>query len=555
MLFIMNIVNHLLKTFIYEEKFDVIMIFILSITVNVIQTTGISSTVSKIINSIKDSNRKSTYSFFKVFIGLSILFLIFNYAYKCFHIRFISKMKQWLREKLFGILLKTNNENFSNVNFINLSTPINRTSSVCFTIFNNIISYILPISMFFIVICGYFIYKDPLFGSCFLLANLLIVFYIYLIWDSMTEKNEIYENSNMNTESSLLELLNNADKIIHRGQIEKELGDFSQTVNKTVTSAQNFFSHINDQTTIISAMIYTIMLLSVAYMIYSFYNKKIDSVFFVTILSILILYRDRMNTMVLQLSDFIESNGRGSALLKYFKEMEEGYDEVNSRVYENSDLDFNNITFDKASFGYSSSDTTIFNDMSISIETSGQKIIGMTGKSGRGKSTFVKLMLKIYRLTSGNIYIDDVNINDIDPDYIRKNIVYINQSGKLFDKVVIDNMLYACDDDEICKDRLEEIMSYEKIRDLYKNVDLNSNESGSLGENLSGGQRQIVNLINGLVHPSKILILDEPTNALDGELKRTVIKLIRDFKKYKKCIFIITHDSEMNSLFDETLKL
>jgi ABC-type bacteriocin/lantibiotic exporter with double-glycine peptidase domain len=371
----------------------------------------------------------------------------------------------------------------------------------------------------------------------------------------MTEKNEIYENSNMNTESSLLELLNNADKIIHRGQIEKELGDFSQTVNKTVTSAQNFFSHINDQTTIISAMIYTIMLLSVAYMIYSFYNKKIDSVFFVTILSILILYRDRMNTMVLQLSDFIESNGRGSALLKYFKEMEEGYDEVNSRVYENSDLDFNNITFDKASFGYSSSDTTIFNDMSISIETSGQKIIGMTGKSGRGKSTFVKLMLKIYRLTSGNIYIDDVNINDIDPDYIRKNIVYINQSGKLFDKVVIDNMLYACDDDEICKDRLEEIMSYEKIRDLYKNVDLNSNESGSLGENLSGGQRQIVNLINGLVHPSKILILDEPTNALDGELKRTVIKLIRDFKKYKKCIFIITHDSEMNSLFDETLKL
>jgi ABC-type bacteriocin/lantibiotic exporter with double-glycine peptidase domain len=367
----------------------------------------------------------------------------------------------------------------------------------------------------------------------------------------MIEKNEIYENSNMNTESSLLELLNNADKIIHRGQTEKELGEFSQTVNKTVSNARNFFSHINDQTTIISTLMYTVMLSSVAYMIHSFYRKKIDSIFFVTILSILILYRDRMNTMVLQLSDFIESNGRTSALFKYFKEME---DEINFRIYENVELDFNNITFDKATFGYSSNDITIFNDMSVSIETRGRKIIGMTGPSGRGKSTFVKLILKIYRLTSGNIYIDGVDINDIDPDYIRKNIVYINQSGKLFDKAVIDNMLYACDD-EVCKERLNEIMSYGKIRDLYKNMDLNSNASGSLGENLSGGQRQVVNIINGLVHPSKILILDEPTNALDGELKREVINLIRIFKKYKQCIFIITHDSDMDSIFDEVLEL
>jgi ATP-binding cassette subfamily B protein len=261
-----------------------------------------------------------------------------------------------------------------------------------------------------------------------------------------------------------------------------------------------------------------------------------------------------MNIMLLQLSDFIESNGRTSALFKFFKDMEDGYDDIKDRVYNVPDVEFNKITFDRASFGYSSSEPLIFNDMSVSVETSGNKIIGMTGLSGRGKSTFVKLILKIYKLSSGNIYIDNVNIKDIDPDYIRKNVVYINQSGKLFDKIIVDNMLYGCDD-ATCKERLNEIMAYDKISALYKNLDLYTSQSGSLGENLSGGQRQIVNVINGLINPSGILILDEPTNALDGELKKDVINLIRDFKKYKKCIFIITHDSDMDPLFDELLKL
>lgn len=99
------------------------------------------------------------------------------------------------------------------------------------------------------------------------------------------------------------------------------------------------------------------------------------------------------------------------------------------------------------------------------------------------------------------------------------------------------------------------ILKYPKINQLYKNVDIHNHSSGPLGENLSGGQRQIVNIIGGLINPSKILILDEPTNALDPELKEELIQLIRDFKQYKKCIIIITHDSAVHSIFDETIRL
>jgi ABC-type bacteriocin/lantibiotic exporter with double-glycine peptidase domain len=196
----------------------------------------------------------------------------------------------------------------------------------------------------------------------------------------------------------------------------------------------------------------------------------------------------------------------------------------------------------------------ILTNFNITLKTN-NKIIGITGLSGNGKSTFAKLLLKMYQPKSGDIYIDGINIHDIDADYIRKNITYVNQTSKLFDKKIIDNILYGCNDIAICSNHLDEIMKYTKIRELYKNVDFKNKLAGSLGENLSGGQRQIINIIGGLVNPSKILILDEPTNALDMNLKQELLELIRNFKNYKKCIMIITHDKDTFRLFDEKIEI
>ena len=90
---------------------------------------------------------------------------------------------------------------------------------------------------------------------------------------------------------------------------------------------------------------------------------------------------------------------------------------------------------------------------------------------------------------------------------------------------------------------------------MYKNIDIHNKSAGLFGENLSGGQRQVVNLISGLIMPTKIVILDEPTNALDMALKKEVIQMIADFKKYKKSIIIITHDKDVFPILDETIKI
>jgi ABC-type multidrug transport system fused ATPase/permease subunit len=249
-------------------------------------------------------------------------------------------------------------------------------------------------------------------------------------------------------------------------------------------------------------------------------------------------------------------NGRIEYATAQFNELKhEKYNQLNvSTKYEPTVLSFSRIDFKGVYYKYKTGENYLFENLNLTIIPS-NNIVGITGLSGRGKSTIMKLLLRLYPLDKGAITIDGKDIKTLDPIYLRQNITYINQSAKLFNKRIIENMMYGCNSESECKKYLKIILEYPKIQNLYANVDLIKGESGSLGENLSGGQRQIINIISGLINPSPILVLDEPTNALDAELKSELLAIIDRFRSYKKCIIIITHDRDVYPLFDERIKL
>jgi ATP-binding cassette subfamily B protein len=284
------------------------------------------------------------------------------------------------------------------------------------------------------------------------------------------------------------------------------------------------------------------------------YDKKLSVTLFITFFTILLLYRDRIISTIQSLPDYLEFIGRIDYVVNQFNEMIGDYNPNDDKKYENISLDFKKITFENVSFKYPIGDKNVFDNLNITLNTN-NKVLGIVGLSGNGKSTFTKMILKIYKCNKGKIYIDNNNIENIDSNYIRKNIIYVNQNSKLFDKKIIENILYGCDDVSVCKENLEKINRYKYIKNLLNSIDIHNKNAGLAGENLSGGQRQIVNIINGLINPGKILILDEPTNALDGGLKRDVLQLINDFRNSKQCIIIITHDKEVYPLFDETITI
>ena len=552
----MNIVYNLLQHFFYEEQWNTILMIVTSFIINIIQTNGISYITAKIIDFIHKNKKMLVYEFFKYFVFASISYIILYNYYKYFQNKLLTKLRQWLRYQLVKAMLLVNNDNFSEINFTKLNSPINRISSVSFMVFNDFITYLLPNVTFLIIISCYFLLKNAAFGISFIIGNLILIFYLYLNWENMLVYNEDYEKHVNDTESYLQEILNNIDKIIYRGQTLNEIDIFSNKTDKSINKAFEFYSITSFHGTIMNCIVFIIIFLSIGYLIFLFFNKQIDFTIFVAFFTIILLYRDKMITVIQQIPDFIEFLGRSESVLTHFKNMENSYDllKKNENQYKKVNLEFNKIYFENVSFGYQSSDKLLFEKINLTLEID-NKIIGMVGLSGKGKSTFMKLVLKLYKPKNGNIYIDGQNIDMIDPDYIRNNITYVNQNSKLFDKKVIDNLLYGCLDLDTCNAYLKKIMQYKKINELYKNVDINNHRSGALGENLSGGQRQVINIIGGLINPSKVLILDEPTNALDPELKTELLQLIRDFKKYKKSIIIITHDRDVYSLFDEVIKI
>lgn len=550
----MNIVNYLLSIFFKEEIVNTILLVTFSFIINIFQTNIISYIGANIIGFVQKNNETQTTRYFTYFIAVSVLYMIFYYFYKYFQNKLLTKLRQWIRHELVKMVLLVNNENFKNINFTKLNSPINRISSVCFMVFNDIITYLLPNITFLFIIAIYFLQKNIEIGITFIIGNILLVGYLYYSWKSMIDKNETYEKMVSENEAYLVEILNNIDKIISRGQVENEIDIFSQKTENTIHSAFEFYSNTNNHGIVMNIIAFTFLFILIFQLIRIYFLKKIDSTTFVTFFTILLLYRERITTTIQQIPDFIEFLGRSDSVMKHFYNMDADLEKIYNKNYLSRELQFNSITFENVTFQYQGQSNPIMKEYNIHLNLH-DKIIGIVGLSGNGKSTFAKLMIKMYTPTSGKIYIDDVDINELDGNYIRSQMIYINQNSKLFDRKIIENILYGCYDLDVCNGYLGEIMKYPKIRDLFKSMDIHHKKAGLFGENLSGGQRQVVNIIGGLVIPSKIVILDEPTNALDGELKNEIIQLITDFKKYKKCIIIISHDKDTFGLFDETIQI
>lgn len=549
----MNIIQTILTQFFMNEKFQTILIIVVSFILNFLQSYGISSVSAMLINSLKPNNMMKTNQMFYMFVAISVIYLVFYSVYKLIQNKLLTTLRQWIRQQFVNMLLMVNNEKMSNINFTQLASPINRISSVVFMGFTDLILYILPNIVFVIMIGIYLFYHDTTLGTIFMIGNLSILLYLLYVKDSMLDTNKKYEKSVNETETYLQEILNNIDKIIYRGQVNTEIDNFAERTKTSTTDAYNFYYKSNNNGMIMSLMVYLTMFASIWYLITMFYKKSMNTTEFITIFTIIILYREKLATIIQQIPDLIEFIGRSDTVITKFEKM--GIDYLNNKnKYKPVDLPFNTFRFKDVSFKYSPEQAPIFDKLNMTVDTS-NKIIGITGLSGNGKSTFIKLLLKLYKCDSGSIYIDNTDITTLSPDYIRENITYVNQNSKLFDKKIIDNMLYGCSDIDICKQNLDKVLKSDKIKELYRKLDIYNERAGSLGENLSGGQRQIVNVISGLVNPSKILVLDEPTNALDPALKQDLIRIIDDFRKEKKCIIIITHDKDVYPLFDKQIEL
>lgn len=202
------------------------------------------------------------------------------------------------------------------------------------------------------------------------------------------------------------------------------------------------------------------------------------------------------------------------------------------------------VIFDRVFFHYKGAET-LFENKSLIIPA-GQKV-GLVGYSGSGKSTFVNLILRFYDVTSGAIFIDGQNIQDVTQDSLRSNIGIIPQEALLFHRSLMENIQYGRYDatpPEVVEAAIK-AHAHKFILKLPQGYD---SLIGERGIKLSGGQRQRIAIARAILKNAPILILDEATSHLDSVTEHDIQKSLEELMKGKTTIVIAHRLSTLRSM-------
>ncbi len=227
-----------------------------------------------------------------------------------------------------------------------------------------------------------------------------------------------------------------------------------------------------------------------------------------------------------------------------------------AKIYENKNhINRNNFEFDgkiifkNVYFNYPDCNSILSN---INLVINKNECLGISGKSGNGKSTLLDLITGIIKPKNGSIYLSDENINNININSWRKKIGIVMQENFFKNDTIAANIALGR---EIDRDKIKQSLinanAWDFINELSFGIDEQVFDRGS---RFSGGQRQRLALARALYSQPQILLLDEPSSGLDINSERKFISSIQKIKG-KMTIVIVTHKKEVLSICDRVLKL
>jgi len=367
----------------------------------------------------------------------------------------------------------------------------------------------------------------------FLLAIIINVLYIYNVFKIKFKVDLVLYDQR----SKLFEYMNdsmlNLVSIYSTNNEEKEKNKFVEEEYKIYKDSETASLDIYflSETTWNVVCVFIFIILN--YLIYNSYLKKqihvekLVSTFTLTF-SVLRFYENAPH-IIKKLSKLYSEIGD---VEKFFIEINQlnQTSKIDTKGFANGDILYTNVY-------HKYKDTFVLNNVSFKIEK-GEKV-ALVGPIGSGKSTAVKLLLGFQPLTMGNITINGVSINEISNHQLRKNVFYIPQKPKLFNRTLYENIVYG----------LEEPPSMDNIMTLLDELNMKevfmekmNKKVGLDGNSLSGGQKQIVWLLRSFYRKSKIIVMDEPTASLDQANKELLLKTINKLS-VGKTLIIISHDS------------
>ncbi|WP_078427008.1 ABC transporter transmembrane domain-containing protein [Alkalihalobacterium alkalinitrilicum] len=192
-----------------------------------------------------------------------------------------------------------------------------------------------------------------------------------------------------------------------------------------------------------------------------------------------------------------------------------------------------NISYDINSFKYSEDDKNVLKDIHFSIKKG--QTLGIVGKTGSGKTTMLKLLMREFDVTNGEVRLDNRSVKDYEFDALRTAIGYVPQDHFLFSATIADNIAFAKPTASI-----QEIIDVSKLASIHDDIvrfpDGYETIVGERGVTLSGGQKQRISIARALILDPEMLILDDSLSAVDAKTEEQILHSLRHERKNKTTI-------------------
>lgn len=550
-MYILKIIN----SFIEKKKLLFIIYILFTISAYPLQSIIIPQIYSSFINTLNIKNDLKVFvKYFFIILFFLIIINVSNIITSYIETLFIPEMNEYIINYIYKNLLIKYENNYTDIELGKILARINSIPQYLKEFLADFTKYIFPHALTIIIINLYFFYINWKLGLISLIVLGLFLFINIVFFKKCVsisnDRHILYEEKNQMTEDKL----SNLYSIYSHGDLKKEINIYEEHTKKYTDKYKDSLFCLSTSTNF--SNIYNVFVFSIlnATGSYLYLNKYINLQVLISILITVIYYTPSIDVMGTIIPDIMHYYGSLKAIDYFIEDLyfsEKNYlnnqniisNNILTPKFQTAEIKINNLNF---GYGFKK----LFNNFSLTIKD-GEKV-AIVGSSGNGKSTIIKLIMGYYKVPDNSIFIDGKCINKYNLSDLRKQISYVNQNNKLFNMSVCENIQYGND---LSKQEILEMCERIKIDNIFKNLENGLDSSvGVNGDSLSGGQRQIIHLLRCIGKKNRIIILDEPTAAIDKDNTINVVNAVKELGK-NNTVILITHDASILSFVDRIITM
>jgi len=490
----------------------------------------------KIFSKIGDikKNINSIIILIGIIIGAYLLLEIIGYIKENFDSHYYPKMDHHIRLQIIDLIynkLSINYESINNGEYIGRLLKIPNILSFFFERLNRTV---MPMVLSIIGVCIFFLLMNWKLGIITIILFSINILIFFKICQKNIKKSRVREINENKLVDEIDDSLHNSFSTITSGRIKQEKDRIDQkhlNFNKIYNDQMKSTGTVKFLAGILNIIIFSLL---ISYIIYLYkQNSLSNSLTISTIIILIFLIKQiRFNTP------------RACEMFVFWgtiKENDKFLGSLINDIYIDGHIDnldlIGKIEFKNVTFYYKNSSQKALNNVSFTVNP--RENIAIIGKNASGKTTIIKLLLGFYKLSDGQILIDGVNINNFKKEYLRNKISIVHQNVKLFNRTILENIAFGT---KYSIPEIKEKLKKLRVMEVFERLPNGLNTlAGKYGDKLSGGQKQIIYMLRCYFRENPIILLDEPTAAVDQYHKNFVLEMIKELSKNATCI-IVSHD-------------